>query len=735
MMNHTGSERPTPRQPTGLLLQNSIRRFLLKRSIEVASAASLVALTSFSQSYALTVGELNVSSALGQPLRATLNVTTAPGEYFGQRCVRLTSPDAGMPGIDGLSLTVTTTLNRSVLQLSGRTPMREPMSEIVVKIDCAGTPQLTRSFLVMLDPPTASATYVPPLPATRPARASITAPVPSAARRATPRAAAARSNRPIDAGSRYVVRPGDILSVIAERVAGRPEYSVWPIAQRIFETNPAAFDGSDPNTLRVGAEITIPRLTGRLAVDNSPNQTRAVVSNATPALPREAIVAAAKEALLRNEQALAPARPEPVAVREPVVRKMRYARTLSGLSMDRLRQRRSGEIMVAPTAVANTSDATPAVVAAAPAPRVEQSVVRQAAPVVQPRVQVITRPRHWVFSALWAAAGLLAGGLLTMFSMRAWLSRQRSEQEDELARAKRHQARLDESRKTRTDDKPPSIVVHEELPRVDIGGAGVVGGRIETVGSMQEVLATHVAISGDDPEPEPTGDLEEDSDSTTEAASLSVDSLDPADDLDFDVFDAPNETDLEMLAQDYAQSSGDVRSLEPGLNIKHLSPDTVLDMEETMAMMLTPEQLGVASKETQIMEASLDLELPEAHPDDTELALRELERQVTVDLDEELTQTAIKLDADLLNVDHALLPADVDPTQEAEALDVLEQDSNVIDDDPTSSIQTRDTEDFYHLEASSIRQIGDLAFESELEEDESKILSFRRQDKSGGASS
>lgn len=735
-------------------LRSAIAQFCRRRSIEAASALSLIALTSFSQAWALSVGELQVESTLGQPLRATLDITTNNGEVVNARCLRLSPPGAsGMPGVSGVTLAVSSRLSGATVRFSGSRPLREPMSEMTLNINCSGTPALTKSFLVMLDPPRLASTTTPISEPANPARnttaarqTAVTATRRAAARRSTPR-------RPIAAGSEYVVQPGDILSVIASRVAGRPEYSVWPIAQHIYDNNPQAFDSREPDSLRVGSTLSIPALTGRLAVTGSANQVREIRLRNTAGsrqarreseidivanTGRRAAIAAAAAAAAAQARSttseLGPASRRAVgavANRQPVVRRMAYTRGLSTVSIDRLRQRRAGN----PFSVNFANNEAPP----APVPTPQPVPEAAAAPAVVKNPQPVTIPnpapttadtRRGAGSWLMSGIALLLGGLLgtigTGLALRRWLATQKEEQEAEIARAKRHQARLDESRQKRTDQSAPAIVVHEELPRVDITHP-----TMDAIGSVDEVVAAGAsaaaigtlleqdatASSEDTPVEERTAH-----DSDRSQADLSVDAIDPDAELDYDVFEAPDEQDLELLARDYAASVPDLRELAPDI-----------DFGATQAL-LTPEKLGMVEDQTEIIPNPLDLELPEGHEDDTELSVAALRQDAAtassdtasadavVDAGDESTEAVMHLDNELMELAKAL-PHDNDPTAEAQMLSLDEGDQ---DNDPTSAIATRDSEDFYHLEASSIRKVDALAFEQDLDDDDTQLVSIRK---------
>lgn len=741
-------------------LRVEIAAFFRRRRVEAIAAASVVALSSYSQAYALSISEIKVQSALGQPLRATVDIGVAPGEIVNTRCLRVRPPkDGGMPGVGSVSLSMASKLNTVELRIKGAAPMREPMTEMVLSIECAGTPTMTRSFLVLLDPPSAinqTLSAAPPtavpssaLPAAnasgtdgraaQPERASATvAPQARARARTAP-------NMPIEAGSRYVVQPGDILSVIASRVADRPEYSVWPIAQRIYDTNPHAFDSQTPDSLRVGAALDIPRLVGNLAVAGTPQQVRRVSTRPTAATSPRRVAKAARPTPRTNPPVTPAANPTGERAmrlvssprRSPIV----LPRTidtfaispgLSALSLDRLRKRQLGKpvtiALQADTPVPPTDaitrrrnvDAEAAAETAADASGVEATPessaneLAPAAPIAAPAAATFAAPAvrigvpGWIV-AVAALLGAAVGGLGTMFGLRRWLASKRTEQEQAMARSKRHEQRLEESRRKRPSADAPAIVVQEQLPRVDISSAD----DIQTVGSVEEVIASGPdsaaigALLKADQAGNPTAsdaDLQAD----VEDPSLTVDALDDNDELDFDVFEAPDASALELLAKDYAQTE----SGEPG-------DSGELQQDPEATTLLSPEQLGMSKEDTtQMLRGALDLELPEGNPEDTVMAVPGIDTTPDT-IENDLTEAAIQLNADLLRMSP---PADDDdPTSEAMLLSA--EDADLLDEDPTTAIDTRDTEDYYHLEASSIRKVDSLAFEDDADDDDTRIVS------------
>ncbi|MEM6639308.1 MAG: hypothetical protein AAF610_05340 [Pseudomonadota bacterium] len=285
-------------RPKHDLLRAHIAAFLHRRRIEAMAAATFVAMTSYSQAYALSLSELKVKSTLGQPLRATINLRTQPGDEINRNCISITQPkNSGMPGVGDVSLSLASGNRAIQLNINGHTPLREPMAEMVLSVNCDGSPALTRTFLVMLDPPSPAPVISVPAAQTAATPPRATGAVPTRSSREfntfNSRAPVASGDL-IPAGSLYTVNPGDVLSVIASRVANRPDYTVWPIAQRIYDTNPSAFLSQAPDSLMVGATLKIPELTGALAVAGSPRQVRQVRARGASARPAPTRVAATR---------------------------------------------------------------------------------------------------------------------------------------------------------------------------------------------------------------------------------------------------------------------------------------------------------------------------------------------------------------------------------------------------------------------------------------------------------
>lgn len=219
------------------------------KSALVVVGGSLIA----TQAGALELGEVKVHSTLGQPLRASIAYALGPNEALTDTCVTLQKNMGGngLPAIGRASMIVTD----GVIAITGSSIIREPLMTMRVNIRCPYTPQLTRDYMMFIDPAGETEAIAAPVAAPAAARSQITAPattqVPAAVSRRP------QSREPIADGTRYQVPPGASLSEIAQRVENRP-VGVWKTVNLIFETNPDAFIDNDPNKLKAGSWLTIP---------------------------------------------------------------------------------------------------------------------------------------------------------------------------------------------------------------------------------------------------------------------------------------------------------------------------------------------------------------------------------------------------------------------------------------------------------------------------------------------
>ena len=261
------ASRPTSRLPA--------RGQLSALSIAVAFGLGLVSV----DAAALALGRLNVQSALGEPLRAEIEVTEiAAAEADGLK-VNIASSEAfnaaGVPYNAALA-DVRTSLQRRadgryVVRLTSNRMLSEPFIDLLVEASW-NSGRVVRDYTVLLDPPrsrtaTAAAPIAPMAPQISPAPVPRSAPaVTQAPSRRAPAAAVTapaappeteRSVRTGSGGEQVTVRPGDTASKIAG--AYKPaDVSLDQMLVALLRANPSAFIGGNVNRMKAGAVLDVP---------------------------------------------------------------------------------------------------------------------------------------------------------------------------------------------------------------------------------------------------------------------------------------------------------------------------------------------------------------------------------------------------------------------------------------------------------------------------------------------
>jgi hypothetical protein len=197
---------------------------------------------------ALQLGELRVQSSLGQPLRASIAYALNPNEHIQNHCIRLDSTASGLPAI----LNARVSVGQNVIRLTGRAAVNEPLIAVSLNIECPGTARLTREYTAFVDPATTAVSAESAAAATSETRITNAHDAGAAGNFARTRA----PTRPVAAGT-YRVQPGDSLSGIAARIAGR-RMGLWNTVDALFAANPGAFIDGNRDLLLAGSELVIP---------------------------------------------------------------------------------------------------------------------------------------------------------------------------------------------------------------------------------------------------------------------------------------------------------------------------------------------------------------------------------------------------------------------------------------------------------------------------------------------
>jgi pilus assembly protein FimV len=281
--------------------------------LSILGAAAAVALgIASTDASAFALGQLKVQSALGEPLRAEIDVTEiAANEADGLKINIATAEafkSAGVPYNSALSDVKATLQRRAggqyVVRLSGNRPLNDPFIDLLLEAN-GSSGRIVRDYTVLLDPPAtrqaaAPATPISPQIATPTERVAPAArarrerpPVVPAAPSAAPSAPAAASPAPAPAaaapapvtaaapavrsggGEQVTVQRGDTASKIAG--AHKPaDVSLDQMLVALLLSNPDAFVGGNVNRMRAGAVLDLP--SGAEAAAILPDEARRTVT-------------------------------------------------------------------------------------------------------------------------------------------------------------------------------------------------------------------------------------------------------------------------------------------------------------------------------------------------------------------------------------------------------------------------------------------------------------------------
>jgi len=257
----------------------------------LAAAATLSLGLYSSDASALALGRLSVKSALGEPLRAEIEVPQITTEEANSLQTRPASAEVfraqGVefsPLMNGVQIVLKRRPDGSAfLQVTSSRSVNEPFLDLVLDASWnAG--RLVRSYTILLDPP---ASHRAPPDVT--AAAQLSAPSsPATATRAVaagtgPGSSGARDRaRPVQpaptsaatAGS-VTVRPGDTASRIAQ--AHRPaSVSLDQMIVALLRSNPNAFIDGNANRIKAGAVLQLPDEAAAQSV--APSQARQILA-------------------------------------------------------------------------------------------------------------------------------------------------------------------------------------------------------------------------------------------------------------------------------------------------------------------------------------------------------------------------------------------------------------------------------------------------------------------------
>ena len=281
------------------------------RLCAVASALALLGVLASVQAYALGLGRISVQSALGEPLRAEIDIADINADEASSLKATVASAEvfraAGMEysaAVSELQISFQKRADgRPYFRLSSPRPVTEPFVDLILEANWASG-RIVRDYTMLFDPPNLrqsgsaasaaavtapilsrqAATAAPPAtaittkpyyPTTPPPAQAAVRPAPVA--KAQPATVTPPAPRPATGGrQKLAVRPGDTAGKIAAQVKPA-SVSLDQMLVALLRSNPDAFIGGNINRLKSGSVLDIPDA-NMAAVVSAPDASATIVA-------------------------------------------------------------------------------------------------------------------------------------------------------------------------------------------------------------------------------------------------------------------------------------------------------------------------------------------------------------------------------------------------------------------------------------------------------------------------
>lgn len=256
----------------------------------LASAIALLGSLASLEAHALALGRITVQSALGEPLRAEIDIADINPEEASSLKAGVAPPDtfkaAGLEYgsvVAGVEVSLQRRADgRAYLRLSSNKPVTEPFVDLILEANWANG-RITRDYTMLFDPPalrsSGTGTAAPtapilsrPLSPAPPAKGIASIPYsPSASARPAPAAktpAGPVEKVPAGGDKQVTVKSGDTAGKIAAQ--NKPaSVSLDQMLVALLRSNPDAFIGGNVNRVKSGAVLDIPSAETASAISSS----------------------------------------------------------------------------------------------------------------------------------------------------------------------------------------------------------------------------------------------------------------------------------------------------------------------------------------------------------------------------------------------------------------------------------------------------------------------------------
>ena len=239
-----------------------------------AATAALLGLTS-SNVMALSLGRVTVQSALGEPLRAEIEIPDISAEELGSLKAAVAHPDAfrvaGLeynPAMANVQITLQRRQDgRAFLRLSTARPVNDPFVDMILEASWSSG-RIVRDYTMLFDPPSLrqpqAVVTVPQVSTNSGASSEVRNEAASPSRqgvgaRAIGKNSIPEKKLPINdaAGRQVIVKPGDTASKIASSNK-TSSVSLDQMLVAMLRGSPEAFVSGNINRIKAGAVINMP---------------------------------------------------------------------------------------------------------------------------------------------------------------------------------------------------------------------------------------------------------------------------------------------------------------------------------------------------------------------------------------------------------------------------------------------------------------------------------------------
>lgn len=233
---------------------------------KLALSLAVAGIVGTSNAHALGLGEIQIKSALNEPLQAEIQLLQMRDVDSSQIRPRMANIDEfALAGIEKLRFLSDVQFQvkpgpggRGVIVLQSSAPVKEPFLNFLVEVNWPSG-RLVREYTVLLDPPVYDPTPEPVAVQSAQSQA-VGAGTQLSAKKMEPAAPVSNIRTRANPDSQIYVDVNDTLWNIAKR--SKPEASITEAQMMLAlqRKNPAAFEGNNVNRLKAGVVLDIPSL-------------------------------------------------------------------------------------------------------------------------------------------------------------------------------------------------------------------------------------------------------------------------------------------------------------------------------------------------------------------------------------------------------------------------------------------------------------------------------------------